>query len=134
MKILILHFLKSDKKSTDILKNLEKSCIANSHEVVICSEKDSINLHMGIFDYITIITTPSTIFSSKLPEKFEQIISTHGSLSGKKGCALVVKSGFFSNKLSRLTMRAMEKEGMVIDYFDIIDSPGYATHTGKKLG
>ncbi len=134
MKVLILHFLQHSKKNNDILANLEKSCISNSHDVTICGEKDSINLHMGIYDYITIVTTPLNAFSSKLPEKFEQIISTHGSLSGKKGCALVVKKGLFSSKLSSITMKAMEKEGMVIDYFDIIDTPGYATHAGKKLG
>ncbi len=135
MRILILHFTSNkNKKHADIIKKLEKSATANSHTVTICNEKDSINLHMGMFDYITLVTVPPGLIGAKLPEKMNEVLSTHGSLSGKKGCALVIKSGFSSNKMSRITMHAMEKEGMVIDYFDIIDSPGYATHVGKKLG
>ncbi len=135
MRILILHFLSDrNKKHSDIIRNLEKSATANGHTVTICNEKDAINLHMAMFDYVTVITVPAGIIGAKLPEKMGEILSTHGSLAGKKGCALVVKSGFSSNKMSRITMNAMEKEGMVIDYFDIIDTPGYATHVGKKLG
>ncbi len=135
MRILILHFLlERNKKHNDILKNLEKSAIAKGHTVTICNNKDAINLHMAMFDYVTVVTVPAGLIGAKLPEKMTEILSTHGSLSGKKGCALVVKNGFSSSKMSRLTMHAMEKEGMVIDYFDIIDTPGYATHVGKKLG
>ncbi len=135
MRILILHFLHNkNNKHSEILKNLEKSAVANGHTVTICNDKDAINLHMGMHDYITVVTVPAGIVGAKLPEKMTEILSTHGSLSGKKGCALVVKKGFSSNKMSRITMHAMEKEGMVIDYFDIIDTPGYATHVGKKLG
>ncbi len=135
MRILILHFLQErNKKHSDILKNLEKSAIANEHTVTVCNEKDSINLHMAMFDYIAVVTVPTSIIGAKLPVKMSEILSNHGSLTGKKGCALVVKNGFSSNKMSRITMHAMEKEGMVIDYFDIIDTPGYATHVGKKLG
>ncbi len=135
MRILILHFL-SDRnaKHSQIIKNLEQSAISKGHTVTICNEKDSTNLHMAMHDYISVVTVPAGLIGAKLPEKMSEILSTHGSLAGKKGCALVVKSGFSSNKMSKLTMRAMEKEGMVIDYFDIIDTPGYATHVGKKLG
>ncbi len=135
MRILILHFLPGrNKKYSDIIQNLEKAAVANGHTVTVCNEKDAINLHMGTFEYITVVTTPPGLIGAKLPDNLGVVLSTHGSLSGKKGCAIVVKSGFSSNKMSRLTMHAMEKEGMVIDYFDIIDSPGYATHIGKKLG
>ncbi len=135
MRILILHFLSErNRKHSDILKNLEKSAVANGHTVAICNDKDSINVHMAMYDYVTVVTVTAGIIGAKLPEKMSEILSTHGSLTGKKGCALVVKNGFSSNKMSRITMHAMEKEGMVIDYFDIIDSPGYAAHVGKKLG
>ncbi len=135
MHILILHFLSSrNAKHTQIIKNLEKAAIAKGNTVTVCNEKDAINLHMAMFEYVTVLTTPLGLIGAKIPEKMPEILSTHGSLSGKKGCALVVKKGFSSNKMSKITMHAMEKEGMVIDYFDIIDSPGYATHVGKKLG
>ena len=135
MKIVILYFLEEkNKKHIDIVKNLEKAAIANGHEVTLCNEKDATNIHFAIFDYVAVVTVPKGIFSAILPTKMPEILKAHGNLTGKKGSALVIKRGFFTNKMSRLTMRAMEKEGMVIDYFDIIDTPGFATHVGKKLG
>ncbi len=135
MKILILHFIdERNKKHSDIVKNLEKSAIANGHAVTICNEKDATNIHFAMYDYVTVVTVPSGIFSAKLPVKMSEILKMHGTLTGKKGAALIIKSGFFTNKMSKVTMKAMEKEGMVLDYFEIIDTPGFATHVGKKLG
>lgn len=135
MKILILHFLQErNKKHIEILKNLEKAAVGNGHTVTILNEKDATNLHFAMYDYVTIVTTPSGMFSAKVPAKMTEILKSHGNLTGRKGAALVSKSGFLSNKMCRITMKAMEREGMVVDYFDVIDSPGFATHVGKKLG
>ncbi len=135
MKILLLHFLQDrNKNQHEIISNLEKSATANGHTVTVLNEKDATNLHFAMYDYVTVVTVPTGIFSAQIPIKMTEILKSHGNLTGRKGAALVVKSGFFTNKMCRLTMRAMEKEGMVIDYFDIIDSPGFATHVGKKLG
>ena len=131
MNILLLHFLSAqNQKHADILKKLEQTVTAAGHSVTVCSEKDSINLHMGLFEYITVIVPASPLFGAKLPE----ILSTHGSVSGKKGCVLVIKSGLSSGKMCRITMHALEKEGIVVDYFDIIESADHAAHTGKKIG
>ncbi|MFI3258356.1 MAG: hypothetical protein R3Y36_08680 [Spirochaetales bacterium] len=135
MRVLVLHFLeKNNKKHAEILKNLEQSARAKGHDVTLCNEKDAINLHMAMFEYIAVVTVAPSVISAKLPEKLSEILSAHGSLSGKKGCALVVKYGLFSNKMCRITMKAMEKEGMVIDYFEIIENPAHAAYVGKKLG
>ena len=135
MKILILYFLEErNKKQLEILKNLEKSVTANGHTVTICNEKDATNLHFAMFDYVTVLISANGGFSTEIPAKMQEILKTHGSLASKKGAALVIKKGFSTNKMSRKLMWIMEKEGMFIDYFDIIDSPGFALHVGKKLG
>ncbi|MGI5174107.1 hypothetical protein H0R92_10995 [Treponema sp. OMZ 840] len=135
MKILLLHFLSmQNQKHAAVLKKLQQTVNAAGHEAVLCSEKDSVNLHMGMYEYIAVIVPASPLFGAKLPEKLPEILSTHGSVSGKKGCVLVVKSGFSSGKMCRITMRALEKEGMVVDYFDIIESADHAAYTGKKIG
>lgn len=135
MNILLLHFLSAqNQKHADILKKLEQTVTAAGHRVTVCGEKDSINLHMGMFEYITVIVPASPFFGAKLPEKLPEILSTHGSVSGKKGCVLVIKSGLSSGKMCRITMHALEKEGIVVDYFDIVESADHAAHTGKKIG
>lgn len=135
MRVLILHFLSvRNEKHAGVLKKLEQAAAAAGHQVTVCGEKDTVNLHTAMYEYIAVVTAPSGFIGAKLPEKLPEILSTHGSVSGKKGCALVVKGGLFSGKMCRLTMHAMEKEGMVVDYFDIIESADHATYVGKKIG
>jgi hypothetical protein len=135
MRVLILHFLSvRNEKHAGILKKLEQAAAAAGHQVTVCGEKDTVNLHTAMYEYIAVVTAPSGFIGAKLPEKLPEILSTHGSVSGKKGCALVVKPGLFSGKMCRLTMHAMEKEGMVVDYFDIIESADHAAFVGKKIG
>ena len=135
MRILLLHFLSTqNQRHTAVLKKIEQTVGASGNQCTLCSEKDSINLHMGMFEYIAVIVPASPLFGAKVPEKLPEILSTHGSVNGKKGCVLVVKSGFSSAKMCRVTMHAMEKEGMVIDYFDIIESADHASYSAKKIG
>ncbi|MEE0999330.1 MAG: hypothetical protein UIH41_06695, partial [Treponemataceae bacterium] len=63
-----------------------------------------------------------------------EVLATCGNVSGKKGCALIVKSGLFSQKFCNSVMKKMEKEGMKIDYFDVINNVDHAAHVGKKIG
>lgn len=135
MKILMLHFLKNtNAKHKAIIDNLEKACKENQKDIDIMYFKDCVNVHFGLYDYIAVLISSSSFIGAKLPEKLSQLLSEHGSLLGKKGCALVLKSGFSSQKTSRLLMHAMEKEGMVIDYFDVLENAAYARAAGKKIG
>lgn len=135
MRLLILHFLDSkNNKHKKILENLEASAANNGHQVTVIDAKDAENMHFAMYEYVTIVTNSAKLFGAKLPEHMSEILSQHGTLSGVKGCSLVVKGGFSSEKMSRLSMHAMEKEGMKIDYFQIIESPDHAKAIGKKLG
>jgi len=135
MRVLILHFLnKKNSKHANILKNLEAAATNNGHQVTLIDAKDSDNLHFAMYEYIAVVTVSEKAFGAKLPPHMLEILSKHGSLSGIKGCSLVVKKGLSSEKMSRLAMHAMEREGMVIDYFQIIESADHAKAIGKKIG
>jgi hypothetical protein len=135
MRILILHFLnKQNSKYTAILKNLEAAVTNNGHQVTVVDAKDLNNLHFAMYEYIAVVTVSEKTIGAKLPQNMLEILSQHGSLSGIKGCSLVVKKGLSSEKMSRLVMHAMEREGMVIDYFQIIESADHAKAIGKKIG
>ena len=69
-----------------------------------------------------------------MPEKFDEILDNCGNLTSKKGCALVVKSGFSSWKTCKNLMKAMEKQGVLLDYFEVVDNPDHAAYVGKKIG
>lgn len=136
MRIAILHFLNDESKShQEILKKLERAALGKGHEVsLFSSKKDAHDLRLAIYDYITLIIPSSPLFGSKIPEKVSELLSSCGTIVGKKGAALVLQSGFSSNKTVRNLMRAMEKEGLKLDYFDLVKNADHANYVGKKLG
>ncbi len=136
MKIVLVHFFQDEtKKQKDILKKLEQTAIAQGHMVdVFSGYKDFSNFRLTGYDYITFITVASPLFGAKIPSKVKEVLSSSGTISGKKGAALVIKAGFSSNKTCSVLMRAMENEGMVIDYFEVITSEDHAGYVGKKIG
>ena len=87
-----------------------------------------------MYEYIAVVVPANPLSGKKVPDLVSEVLSTCGPVSGKKGCALVVKSGLFSNKFCRFLMRKMEKEGMMIDYFEVINNVDHANYVGKKIG
>lgn len=136
MRILLLSYLKTDnRKQSEILKKLEQTVTTSGHQVdVRDGTKDLENIHLIIYDYIAVIVPASSFFGAKVPDKLPEVLSQCGNVSGKKGCALVTKSGFSSAKMCHAVMRSMEKEGMFVDYFDVIENSDHASAVGRKIG
>lgn len=137
MRIGILHFLSINKNSVHkaIIQKLENTIINRGHQVDIFNAvTDASMLRLTGYDYVAVIVPSSALFGSKLPEILPEVLDNCGNISGKKGCALVVKSGFSSWKTSTKLMAAMEKQGMCLDYFDVIENVDHAGYVGKKIG
>ncbi|OJF76894.1 MAG: hypothetical protein BKP49_04830 [Treponema sp. CETP13] len=135
MRVLILHFLDTrNAKNITILRNLQAASENNGHQVTLMNAKDVGNLQFPMYEYVCIVTKSAKLFGAKLPSQMGEILNKHGTLSGKKGCSLVVKGGFSSDKMNTLVMKAMEKEGIFIDYSQVIESPEHAKSIGKKIG
>jgi hypothetical protein len=136
MRIALVHFLQNENmKHKQIVKKLEQTAVAQGHIVdVFSGYKDSYNLRLTGYEYVTVITASSPFFGSKIPPKVKEVLASSGTVSGKKGAALVIKAGFSSNKTCNVLMKAMEKEGMVIDYFEVVISADHAAYVGKKIG
>lgn len=136
MRILIIYFVKnSDKKSMDIVKKLEQTAVSCGHQVDIKTGlTDYEELHLPGYGYIAAVVKPASFFKARLPEQFAEAFSLGGSSQGKRGAAIIIKKGLASNKVCRQTMRAMEKEGIMLDYSEIISSVDQASYAGKKLG
>lgn len=136
MRIALVHFLQDENsKHKEILKKIEQTVSSQGHMIdVFSAYKDSDNLRLTGYDYVTLIIASSPLFGSKIPPKVKEVLASSGTLSGKKGAALVIKAGFSSNKTCNVLMKAMEKEGMVIDYFEVVISADHAAYVGKKIG
>ncbi len=136
MRVILLHFLPTGSgKNQDILKNLEKGALSNGHQIVVKDgTKDRANVRLTMYEYVAVIVSVTGLFGGKIPPKVAEVLAGAGTVSGKKGCALVVKSGLSSAKTCKTLMKAMEKEGVFLDYSDIIENAGHAVAVGRKIG
>lgn len=90
---------------------------------------------LALSDYIAVIARKSGFFGSALPSRIKEFFAAAGSVAGKKGAALLVSYGLFGNrKAYENLMRSMEKEGVVLDYSDILRNRDEARAGGKNLG
>ena len=137
MRVALVHFLSPVKNSNHkgILQKLENAVINKGCQIdIFNASTDYSTMRLTGYDYISIIVPSSSLFGSNLPEKFDEILDNCGNLTSKKGCALVVKSGFSSWKTCKNLMKAMEKQGVLLDYFEVVDNPDHAAYVGKKIG
>lgn len=136
MRTLILSFLKKDStRHQQILKKLEAAAVAKGNIVEVKDARlDRETLRLTMYEYIAIVVPANPFSGKKVPTSLPEILSTCGNVSGKKGCALVVKTGFFSQKFCRVVMYKMEKEGMMVDYSEVINNVDHAAYVGKNIG
>jgi hypothetical protein len=70
-----------------------------------------------------------------MPEALPKILASGSGLIGKKSAAFLNKtSPFFINKSLSNLMKAMEKEGMLVNWSDVILNPPHAEALGKRIG
>jgi len=86
------------------------------------------------YEYIAIAAEPVSFLSGKIPENIAKVLAAGSSLVGKKSAAFVKKSGLFSNRAISNLMRAMEKEGMLVNWSDLLFSSPHAEAMGKRIG
>lgn len=137
MRTLLLHFFdSSNHKHTAILQNLSKGAESNGNEVTVFdASHDSIeSLHLAFYEYIAVAVTSPQFIGAKVPKKLLDILASAGSVDGKKGCVVVIKSGLSSNKMAHVIMKELESHGMVLDYFDVIENVDHSVAVGKKIG
>jgi hypothetical protein len=91
-------------------------------------------MKLPAYDYITVVTEPVSFFSGKIIPKVEKILAAGSSLTGRKSAAFIKKTGLFTNRALSNLMKAMEKEGMVINWSDILFNAPHAEAMGKHIG
>ena len=70
-----------------------------------------------------------------MPEALPKILGCGSGLVGKKSAAFIKKTGpFFIGKALSNLMKAMEKEGMLINWSEILLNPPHAEALGKRIG
>ena len=136
MRVALIFFCpEKDRKTMMILKNLETSSTSCGNQVEIYNGyEDMTNTRLTIFDYIAVLVQPQGFIGGKIAPRVSEFLVTSGIVNGKKGCALVLKSGLSSEKTCRNLMKVMEAEGICLDYSAVIRDEEHALYVGKKVG
>lgn len=136
MRVALVYFLENSLKTDDIiLENLKKSSEKKGNNVVLLDGRDDKNgLQLDLFDYIAVLIKPAGFLSAKVSKSVLKNLAASGSISGKLGCALVVKNGLRSVKTCRNLMEMLESQGVRLDYFDVIKDDRHALDVGAKVG
>jgi hypothetical protein len=104
------------------------------HRVDVIDAWTGDGLRLPGYEYLVVAAESTTLFSGNMPESLPYILSVASSLVGKKAAAFLKKTSPFTGKALAKLMRAMEKEGMVVNWSDIILSPDHAEALGKRVG
>jgi hypothetical protein len=118
----------------EYVKALAKGMEAMGHRVEVIDAWTEDGMRLPGFEYIAVITEPASVISAKIPDIIPKILSAGSGVGGKKSAAFVKKGGLRSGKTLANLMHAMEKEGMVINWSDILFNPPHAEVMGKRIG
>lgn len=136
MNVALVSFCQTrDGMSREILKRLEAASVSRGNRVdVIDGNADIGDKRLTMYEYIAVVMKAPGVFSAKLPPRVSAFLGQSGTVVGKKGCALVIRSGLRSAAACANLMEAMEAEGVKLDYFDVVRSADHASYAGKKIG
>jgi len=88
---------------------------------------------LATYDYLAIAAVPKGPFGG-LSNRVKEFLRSNGSVSGRRGCALICGGLFFRQKTCTKLMHVLEAEGMMLDYFEVVDNHQQARQAGTKLG
>jgi hypothetical protein len=104
------------------------------HRVDVIDAWTDDGMRLPGYEYIVVVTEPASFFSAKISEAVPKILSAGSGVGGRKSAAFVKKSGLRSGRTLTNVMNAMEKEGMVVNWCDILFNAPHAEAMGKHIG
>jgi hypothetical protein len=134
MRIAVVSAPSRRQAPPDYVQTFAKGMELMGHTIEIIDAWTDNGMRLSGCNYIAIITTPASFFSAKIPDLIPKILSIGGGVGGKKSAAFVKREGLRSNKTLANLMRAMEKEGMIINWCDILYNAPHAQEMGKRIG
>jgi len=134
MRIAVISAPSRRKSPPDYVQALAKGMEMMGHRADVIDAWTDNGMRLPGYEYIAVVTEPASFFSAKIPEALPKVLSAGSSVGGKKSAAFVKKSGLRSGKTLSNAMRAMEKEGMVVNWCDILFNAPHAEAMGKRIG
>ncbi|MDR0909869.1 MAG: hypothetical protein LBM77_08900 [Spirochaetaceae bacterium] len=133
MRVAVISAPASRQAPPDYVQSLAKGIESMGHSVEVLDAWTDDGHRLPGFEYIVCCSGQTGIFGGKLPECLGNMLGTV-TLEGKKGAAFLKKNSPFSGKAMANLMRLMEKQGMFVNWSEILLSPTQAEAIGKRIG
>jgi len=134
MRIAIVSAPARTQETPDYVQGLAKGMESMGHRVDIIDMRTDDGMRLPGYEYIAVVTEPLSLFTGKIPAKIARLLAAGSTLVGKRSAAFVKKTGLFYNRALANLMRAMEKEGMRVNWSDILFNAPHAEALGKHIG
>jgi len=134
MRIAVISAPSRRRTPPDYVQAVAKGMELMGHRVDIIDAWTDDGMRLPGYEYIAIVTEAMSLFSAKIPEVIPRILSNSSGIGGKKSAAFVKKGGLRCNRTLSNVMKAMEKEGMMVNWCDILLNPPHAEAMGKRIG
>ena len=118
----------------DYVRALAKGMESMGHRVELIDAWTDDGMRLGGCEYIAVAAEPVSFFSAHIPDAVAKILSVGSGLGGKKSAAFVKRAGLRPGRTLANLMRAMEREGMMINWSDILLNAPHAEAMGKRIG
>ncbi|MDR1956951.1 MAG: hypothetical protein LBQ30_08870 [Treponema sp.] len=118
----------------DYVNALAKGMASMGHQVDILDAWTENGIRLPAYKYIAVSAEAVSLFGGKMPDALPKMLSAGSGLIGIKGAAFLKKTGPFTTKALGNLMRAMEKEGMLVNWSEIILNAPQAESLGKRIG
>jgi menaquinone-dependent protoporphyrinogen IX oxidase len=134
MRIAVVSAPSRRRPPPDYARALAKGMELMGHRVDIIDAWTDNGMRLPGYEYIVIAAEPISFFSAKIPEMLPKFLSAGSGIGGKKSAAFIKKEGLRSGKTLINLMNAMEKEGMMVNWSDILFNAPHAEAMGKRIG
>jgi menaquinone-dependent protoporphyrinogen IX oxidase len=134
MRIAIISAPASRQEPPEYVRSLAKGMESMGHRVDVIDVFTGDGMRLPGYEYIAVAAEPLSIFSGKIQPGITKMLAAGSSVAGKKSAAFIKKSGLFTNRALANLMRVMEKEGMVVNWSDILFNAPHAEAMGKHIG
>jgi len=134
MRIAVVSAPAARKSPPDYVRSLVKGMQSMGHRVDIIDAWTEDGFKLPAYEYIAVAAEPISILSGKIPTVISKILAAGSSIGGKKSAAFIKKTGLFSNRAIVNLMKAMEKEGMIINWSEVLFDGPHAEALGKRIG
>lgn len=134
MRIAVISVPSRRQPPPGYVQALAKGMGLMGHRVDIIDAWTDDGMRLPGYDYIVVASEQVSFFSAKVPEALPKILSASSGIAGKKSAAFLKKGGLRGGKTLSNVMNAMEKEGMVVNWCDILLNTPHAEAMGKRIG